>query len=221
MKKYLKGISRLSGFALFVVIIISILCSYEVLNQPISSYLNSKLPMCQLTIQVLEEVNKDAVPNHEVWLENMQIGNNKNLQELYSSNINGQGFELRLAKDYGYNSDVIVCTGGAASELKIWWPIGQQVLCKFWKQSYSGIIYIKAELENKIIDQKTVDLYADQENQYYDYTAPKIRDSRLVRNQIIRIGIIAFTSVILFGVITHFLYKKLILKYEHDDDNEK
>ena len=171
--RYRQGLSRIQPLVLVAVAAISLALSYMAVNQPLSEFLRARAPNYRLSIKVLEETNPNAIPNREVWIEEMTVDTVNDLKELFDGSTPHNGFEYRIAEDYGYSHDVITCTDGEGSEISFSWPVGKAFSCKFWKQHLSGIIQISLMVGEETVQEETVDLFADKPDQYYTYAVPE------------------------------------------------
>lgn len=120
----------------------------------------------RLTLEVLEEVNANAVPNHEVWIDYLEIDGKQDMYALFSE-CEQEGFEYRSAVKYGYANDVITCVGGAGSHISFTiHKCGRKVGIGFWKQRLSGKVQLTATKGNAVIMNQVIDLFSDKAEQY-------------------------------------------------------
>lgn len=198
MKKYLNGLKELSTFAVVAAALISGLISWSVLHAPLQRWAESHIPPAYLTVEVLDEVNPDAIPNHEVWINSLAINGNEDMRALFSDSEQ-EGFEYRAASEYGYSNDVITCVDGAGSYISF--PIRKSEetdYIEFWKQNLSGMIRVTLVQSDNVLDETTVDLFADEAEQYFDYNLA-LQSRASDGNKIVSYGIIVLVAVALFS----------------------
>lgn len=205
--EYWIGISQIQPLVLIITAALSLFISYMALNRPLRGYLESRLPQYSLSITVLDEVNARAVPNHEVWFEEMQIDGVSDFETLFAGSSSHKGFEYRKGEDYGYSHDVITCTGGAGSEISFSWQTGKALSCKFWKQNLSGIIRLSLKVDNETVRQQTIDLFADQPEQYATYTVPESAEYVPAYFPAVYIGGIVLLGLLIFVFLSWGLVK--------------
>lgn len=199
--KYWIGISQIQPLVLIITAILSLLVSYMALHSHLRSYLESRLPYYSLSITVLDEINPQAVPNREVWFEEMQIDGVSDFETLFAGSTS-RGFEYRKGEDYGYSHDIIVCTGGAGSEISFAWPVGKALSCKFWKQNLSGMIRLALKVNGETVREETVDLFADKPEQYVTYTVPESTEYVPMYLPVVYIGGVALLGLLIFACLT-------------------
>lgn len=204
--RYGRGLSQIQPFVLVFAAALSLLASYMILQKPLARLLEARLPLYDLSITVLDEVNEQATPNHEVWIEEMQVDTCTSLHELFAGST-ASGFEFRKAEDYGYSSDVIVCTEGAGSEISFSWPVGKPFSCKFWKQNLSGIVHITLAVGGEPVQDEEMDLFAAEAGQYATYTVPESTEH--VPGCL---TVAYFSSIILLGVLLFVICTAALVK---------
>jgi len=201
------GLSQIQPLVLVLAAALSLLASYMALQKPLRSFLEPRLPRYSLSITVLDEVNEQAVPNHEVWFEEMQVDTVSDLNTLFAGSTSHSGFAYRRGEDYGYSHDVIVCTEGAGSEITFSWPVGKPLSCTFWKQNLSGIIQLSLKVNDQTVREETLDLFADEPEQYVTYTVPESTEHVPAYMTAAYIGSIAILGALLFFACTAMLVK--------------
>ena len=204
--RYGHGLSQIQPLVLAVTAALALLASYMTLQKPLARLLEARLPLYGLSIAVLEETNEQAIPNHEVWIEEMQVDTCTDLQELFAGSA-ASGFEFRKAEDYGYSGDVIVCTEGVGSEISFSWPVGKPFSCKFWKQNLSGIVHVTLEVGGEPVQEEDIDLFADEAGQYATYTVPESTEHVPGYLTAVYFGSIALLGALLFVICTAALVK--------------
>lgn len=218
MKKYLIGLKGLSTFALISALLISCLISWSVLNKPLQQWGESHIPPAYLTVEVLDEVNPDAIPNHEVWINSLAINGNGDMRALFSDSEQ-EGFEYRAASEYGYSNDVITCVDGVGSYISF--PIRKSEetdYIEFWKQNFSGTVRLTLIQEDTVLTNTTVDLYSDEAGQYFDYSIA-IQSKVPFKYVCISCAAMALATIMLFGVLAFLLLRLIRPKAQVRDED--
>lgn len=201
IKDYFKNLCQLNIFAFIMLAGLSFMLSYTTINPIVESWMNRRIPPCIFTVEVLEDVNPNAVANHEVWITELSLGENEDMQVLFE-NCESNGFEFRSAEEYGYSNDIITNTAHEGSTITLTWLKGDSVVCEFWKQNLSGIVKISVVRGDRVISEEVIDLYTDQPNVYETFTTEIPEYEFSIKYSIFRWGIIAIGTVIMFLLFT-------------------
>lgn len=208
LKNYLVGIKKISGVILLFVLIISGIISYSVLNKPVAYLIQKNIADYTLEIDVLEEYNDSSSPNREVWINDIMLNNESDMEVLFQS-ADVEGFEFRTAEEYGYNNNVIVNTRQENGKISFHWIGGSEDYITFWMQNLSGEIQLTLKKQQEILDTEKVDLYTDAPDSYYTYSIGEYQDTP-TSYVILQYSCIAIGTILLFLAINIFLSKKII-----------
>lgn len=156
-----------------VMFLVSLIISYVVLCGPITDAFYKRLPVYRCTLEVLAEVNEQAIPNREVWIEKLILDSSDAMEEVSETATENVGFEYREAETFGYMNDVIVNTAGEDGRLVFEWMGGEENTIVFWKQNLSGKVHFQLSRGAEIVRDEVIDLYsAESEDYQYDLDAP-------------------------------------------------
>ncbi|MBR0514249.1 MAG: acyltransferase family protein [Clostridia bacterium] len=159
-----------------------------------------------LSLEVMEENNPNAIPNHEVWIEKASINGEEELSNIYQQAIQSTGFEFRKATDYGYNNDVIVNVAGAGSVLQFSCASNKPVSFTFWKQGFSGMVHIQELQGDTVIYDNILDLFSSESEQRETYKLPLVNQPD-TKDYIITV-LITFAIISIVGIISIILINR-------------
>ena len=106
--------------------VLALILSYFTLYSRITNILYLKLPNYQCGLEVLDDVNGQAIPNREVWIEQIILDGKTAMKQVMEFATENVGFEYRDASQYGYSCDVIVNTKGQDGRLSFEWKGGSE-----------------------------------------------------------------------------------------------
>ena len=217
MSMLLKGIKEISVFVLIAILLLSLLVSYVLLNGPLTAFLEARFSQYALTIEVRPEVNDNAIPNREVWINRLRLGGEEDMQAMFDRS-EGHGFEYREAAEYGYSSDVITNVGGEGSSITFRWDGGEDDSVEFWQQALSGIVKVTLRRGDTVLDENTIDLYsAEDGGTYYTYFPDSSEQQAPVNYNALRYGGILAGAAVLSGAVTVLLARVIV----RDDEKNK
>lgn len=192
MKAFLKRID-LAPRTWIVMLLISI-CIGIVVPVMIDNNDDKSKQTCELTIEVLDDINEDAIPNHEVWINSATLSGENSLSVLFS-NCRSNGFEYRSAGEYGYSNDVITNIGGAGSTITFAWEATEGDHIEFWKQNYSGIVKLTLAHNGRVINETKVDLFSNETGAFYDYSLDDLLEKAQTKYTSIKIYASIFLAI--------------------------
>ncbi len=179
--------------------VLALILSYFTLYSRITNILYLKLPNYQCGLEVLDDVNGQAIPNREVWIEQIILDGKTAMKQVMEFATENVGFEYRDASQYGYSCDVIVNTKGQDGRLSFEWKGGSENSITFWKQNLSGKVHIQLSKESEVIQDDILDLYSEAGDERYEY---KLEASIVMP---VAWRAIRFVCVLLGGVVLFFL----------------
>lgn len=201
IKKYFNTLRQINLFALIAIAILSFAVSYTIVNPIVVNWMNGKVPPCVFFLEVLDDVNPEAVPNHEVWITKFSLGENEDMKTIFDR-CEAQGFEFRSAGDYGYSTDMIVNIAHEGSSLSLVLYDNSTLTCEFWKQNLSGIINVSVIRGDFVINEEKIDLYADSSEAFESFVTEIPEYEFSVKYTIFRCGVITAGTVLVFLIIT-------------------
>ena len=149
--------------------VLALILSYFTLYSRVTNILYLKLPNYQCGLEVLDDVNGQAIPNREVWIEQIILDGKTAMKQVMEFATENVGFEYRDASQYGYSCDVIVNTKGQDGRLSFEWKGGSENSITFWKQNLSGKVHIQLSKESEVIQDDILDLYSEAGDERYEY----------------------------------------------------
>lgn len=200
IKRYFNTLRQINLFAMTATAILSFAVSYTIANPMVLNWMNSRVPPCVFSIEVLDDVNPKAIPNHEVWITKLSLDENEDMKAIFDS-CEAQGFEFRSAGDYGYSTDMIINVAHEGSSLSLVLYDNSTLTCEFWKQNLSGIINVSVIRGDTVISEEKIDLYADSLEDFASFVTEIPEYESSVKYTIFRCGVITAGAVLVFLVI--------------------